>query len=93
MILNHALHKQHGAIYKWDKNTVWGIVEDDTLKEGMDKDNGDAASERPDQAFARKFLEMVEYGTEGRIYTYAIMLDGQWRFTVCLFAILIRPLP
>lgn len=93
MILNHALHKQHGAIYKWDKNTVWGIVEDDTLKEGTDKDNGDAASERPDQAFARKFLEMVEYGTEGRIYTYAIMLDGQWRFTVCLFAILIRPLP
>ena len=62
---------------KWDKNTpIWGVVDED----------GDGAGGRdhPDTAFSKNFLEMAEYGKEGRIYTYMIimMLDGQWRFTV-----------
>ncbi|GJF00915.1 hypothetical protein PsYK624_172190 [Phanerochaete sordida] len=30
---------------------------------------------------ARQFLRMTSYGTQGRIFTYVIMLDGEWRFT------------
>ena len=29
----------------------------------------------------KKFLELVHYDQGGRIYTYVITLDGQWRFT------------
>ncbi|KAI0694265.1 hypothetical protein BC835DRAFT_1204026, partial [Cytidiella melzeri] len=32
-------------------------------------------------ALARQFLKMTSYGTHGRIFTYVIMLDGEWRFT------------
>ncbi|KAJ8474701.1 hypothetical protein ONZ51_g7050 [Trametes cubensis] len=87
ILLNRALHKQHRAIYKWDRNTIWGVVgeedvEDQASKEAQHKtENGTARSSRPDEAFARKFLEMTAYGTEGRIFTYVIMLDGEWRFT------------
>ncbi|RPD77397.1 hypothetical protein L226DRAFT_599989 [Lentinus tigrinus ALCF2SS1-7] len=90
IILNRILHKQHHAIYKWDKNTVWGVVdgadtevdEDHNHVDGKDAHAHDTAEEgRPDEAFAKKFLEMAEYGTEGRIYTYVILLDGQLRFT------------
>ena len=31
---------------------------------------------------AKRFLRMTSYGTHGRIFTYVIMLDGEWRFTV-----------
>ena len=33
-------------------------------------------------AMAKQFLKMTSYGTHGRIFTYVIMLDGEWRFTV-----------
>ncbi|KAI0632498.1 hypothetical protein C8Q77DRAFT_1159120 [Trametes polyzona] len=89
ILLNHALHKQHRAIYKWDANTIWGVVGEDATQ-SPDQQNGkvDANKKdwtvedrRPDEAFAKKFLEMTSYGTEGRIFTYVIMLDGEWRFT------------
>ena len=90
MLLNRALHKQHNAIYKWDKDTIWGVVEEQPRIEQGENGGEDPHSagkvgpdsKRPDEAFARKFLDLVEYGTEGRIFTYVIMLDGQWRFTV-----------
>ena len=121
MILHHALHKQHLHIYKWDKNVVWGVIDDDEDAEAHkhdrirkydertsgDKDlqvqNGDATQSNDADnsspithakdkkqldlssnsvAFARQFLKMVSYGTHGRIFTYVIMLDGEWRFTV-----------
>ncbi|KAI0647686.1 hypothetical protein C8Q79DRAFT_999308 [Trametes meyenii] len=85
IILNRALHKQHRAIYKWDANTIWGVAEECN---GNETPNGDAQdlktplpSDQPNEAFARKFLEMAAYGTEGRIFTYVIMLNGEWRFT------------
>ncbi|TBU61824.1 hypothetical protein BD310DRAFT_919941 [Dichomitus squalens] len=92
MALHRALHQQHSAIYKWDKDTIWGVVEEQPGLEGEDKGRkgGDDVhfagkvgpnNEKPDEAFARKFLDLVEYGTEGRVFTYVIMLDGQWRFT------------
>ena len=29
IILHRALHKQHCSVYKWDKNVIWGVIEDD----------------------------------------------------------------
>ncbi|KAI0088095.1 hypothetical protein BDY19DRAFT_951999 [Irpex rosettiformis] len=127
VLLHHALHKQHLEIYKWDKNVVWGVIDEDggdVQKPGDEerqrgkgreehtastKDtirNGGAAqsniSSHPDEpaaanhvqskeercelpsdsiALARQFLRMTSFGTHGRIFTYVIMLDGEWRFT------------
>ncbi|KZT62285.1 hypothetical protein CALCODRAFT_552634 [Calocera cornea HHB12733] len=33
------------------------------------------------QDLAARFLSMTSYGTGGRLFTYVLMLDGQWRFT------------
>ncbi|EEQ88753.1 C2 domain-containing protein [Blastomyces dermatitidis ER-3] len=35
----------------------------------------------PSHEFTQKFLEFVHYDMDGRIFTYVITLDGQWRFT------------
>ncbi|KAI8978860.1 hypothetical protein BD414DRAFT_516808 [Trametes punicea] len=85
ILLNRALHKQHRAIYKWDRNTIWGVIGDgSSVEKAFQKEhaNGEVLqTEKPDETFARKFLEMTAYGMEGRIFTYVIMLDGEWRFT------------
>ncbi|KAF8252816.1 hypothetical protein K440DRAFT_685052 [Wilcoxina mikolae CBS 423.85] len=33
------------------------------------------------QDLARKFLDFTHWGAGGRVYTYIITLDGEWRFT------------
>ncbi|KAF3481794.1 C2 domain-containing protein [Arthroderma uncinatum] len=35
----------------------------------------------PSIGMTKRFLEFVQYGQGGRIFTYVITLDGQWRFT------------
>lgn len=35
----------------------------------------------PCLAMTRQFLDLVHYARGGRLYTYVITLDGQWRFT------------
>ena len=35
----------------------------------------------PSKAMTQKFLELVHHDQGGRIFTYVITLDGQWRFT------------
>ncbi|KKZ65993.1 hypothetical protein EMCG_08246 [[Emmonsia] crescens] len=35
----------------------------------------------PSLQFTQQFLEFVHHDTGGRIFTYVITLDGQWRFT------------
>ncbi|KAK2802926.1 hypothetical protein FQN50_007171 [Emmonsiellopsis sp. PD_5] len=35
----------------------------------------------PSYELTQQFLDFVHYGQGGRIYTYVITLDGQWRFT------------
>lgn len=98
LILHHALHKQHLSIYKWDKNVVWGVIgdNDDAPQGDQEKQEranegaqgGDGEVEKRDDlgddslAMAKQFLKMTSYGTHGRIFTYVIMLDGEWRFTV-----------
>jgi hypothetical protein len=111
ILLHHALHKQHLNIYKWDKNVVWGVINDEEhgnvrfLEAGADdkavdsaqqngtgelsdRGNSQAVAHSEDNessgsvALARQFLRMTSYGTHGRIFTYVVMLDGEWRFTV-----------
>ncbi|KAK2871885.1 hypothetical protein FQN49_002739 [Arthroderma sp. PD_2] len=36
---------------------------------------------QPSVDLTKLFLEFVQYGQGGRIFTYVITLDGQWRFT------------
>ncbi|KAI1794790.1 hypothetical protein LXA43DRAFT_86953 [Ganoderma leucocontextum] len=94
ILLNRVLHKQHRTIYKWSRSTMYGVVEEqpggcaeEKNMEGEDDEPDhpvhpvQRAGLWPDEAFARRFLELVEYGTEGRVFTYVIMLDGEWRFT------------
>lgn len=33
------------------------------------------------EALSREFLRMTSYGTAGRLFTYVITLDSEWRFT------------
>lgn len=90
MLLHRALHKQHCSIYKWDKNVVSGVIEN---YEGREEDNGNEKQHkesakdeshhtRQSHLLASQFLRMTSHGTHGRIFTYVIMLDGEWRFTV-----------
>lgn len=96
IVLNHTLHRQHGVIYRWDARTIWGTVGDEgaVVEEGSEKRPIEREGEKEDGktenashdtdavAFAKQFLRMTSCGTNGRIFTYVIMLDGEWRFTV-----------
>jgi len=68
-LLHRALHDQYATIYGYGKDTEWGVVE-------PSEDDEDAG-----RAFARKFLQMTSFGTQGRVFTYVITLDGEMRFT------------
>ena len=35
----------------------------------------------PSEAMTKQFLDLVHYDEGGRIFTYVLTLDGQWRFT------------
>jgi len=63
--LNRALKHQYRTIYSYNKNTTYGVCDTDANKEGL----------------ARKLLEFTRWGEGGRLYTYIITLDGEWRFT------------
>jgi hypothetical protein len=67
-LLSLALHKQHREIYSYDKRTRYGVC--------RDSGNGDGALD-----FAREFLRMTNHGAGGRMFTYVITLDAEWRFT------------
>lgn len=47
--------------------------------EGEDRSKGEA--EDLGRAVAEQFLRMTSFGSGGRLYTYVITLDGEWRFT------------
>ncbi|KAJ7614684.1 hypothetical protein DFH06DRAFT_1108470 [Mycena polygramma] len=75
-ILNHGLRKQYRTIYKHDKSTVWGVVDDTGALQGT----ADATPEAS-EALAKQFLDMAEWGEGAKLFTYVITLDGEWRFT------------
>ena len=68
-LLHRALRDQYATIYGYEKDTEWGVV----MPSNSDEDVG--------QAFAEKFLRMTSFGTQGRVFTYVITLDGEMRFT------------
>jgi hypothetical protein len=68
-LLHRALRNQHATIYGYGKDTEWGVVE------------GSGSKEDVGRAFVEKLLRMTSFGTEGRIFTYVITLDGEMRFT------------
>lgn len=67
--LHRALHKQYATIYGYGKNTEWGTIEPPEDQGGVGR------------AFAEQFLRMTSFGTQGRVFTYVITLDGEMRFT------------
>ncbi|KAK7692157.1 hypothetical protein QCA50_003776 [Cerrena zonata] len=83
ILLHRALHKQHCSMYKWDKNVVWGTIEGDEDERNANESKETKSSENIHKslASARQFLKMTSHGTHGRLFTYVIMLDGEWRFT------------
>lgn len=66
-VLHKALKYQHNQLYRFDKRTETGVVDDDD-----DEDKG---------ALARRFLELAHWDEGGRIFTYVVTLDGLLRFT------------
>ena len=94
-ILQRALHAQHRKIYCYDLATQYGVVASppEVSKIGA----GDVQSELPqiqkvddidEFAASKQFLHMVHYDESagpnipgGRMYTYVITLQGEWRFT------------
>ncbi|TGZ84626.1 hypothetical protein EX30DRAFT_325361 [Ascodesmis nigricans] len=67
-VLNRALKHQYRTIYSYDRHTEYGVV--------------DVGEHRDHQEnLARRFLEITNWGQGGRVYTYVITLDGEWRFT------------
>ena len=91
IILHRALHKQHCSVYKWDKNVIWGVIEDDADARRGPSDMGSSGYPPQSSAIAHQFLRMTSYGTHGRVFTYVIMLDGEMRFTVITLLTLLKP--
>ena len=78
--------KPQGEGHNEEKGFAGGEKSSGTEEPNDGVENKDAS---PGQNFvqgsvemARQFLRMTSYGTHGRIFTYVIMLDGEWRFTV-----------
>ncbi|KAJ7780249.1 hypothetical protein DFH07DRAFT_765537 [Mycena maculata] len=83
-ILYHGLRKQYRTVYACDKSTVWGVIDD----VGVTSSNGikpvttlRGATPESSEALARQFLGMTAWGEGGKLFTYVITLDGEWRFT------------
>ena len=68
-LLNRALRDQYATIYGYGKDTEWNVVKPSNDEEDVGR------------AFAEKFLRMTSFGTQGRMFTYVITLDGEMRFT------------
>jgi hypothetical protein len=47
----------------------------------FDRSTESGSFEKPCKEMTSKFLELVHHDQGGRIYTYVLLLDGQWRFT------------
>jgi hypothetical protein len=89
LVLNRAAKKQYRTIYSYDKNTKYGVVDggpaDHFRRPGSDNRPGkgerEAASGAHAKQLALRFLRMTNFGIGGRMFTYVITLDGEWRFT------------
>ncbi|KAH8114510.1 hypothetical protein DFH11DRAFT_1508846 [Phellopilus nigrolimitatus] len=91
--LHGTLRKQYRALYSHDKNTLYGVV--DTADSNAPQADADTSPDKNSiehsavrhrapgigpRAFAQQFLSLTKFGTGGRLYTYVLTLDAQWRF-------------
>jgi Ni/Co efflux regulator RcnB len=95
--LQRGLHAQHRRIYCYDKATKYGLVasppaisklEAGEVKNELSPHQKEEVKDEDEFAAARQFLEMVHFDEKpgkdipgGRLYTYVITLQGEWRFT------------
>lgn len=96
-LLQRGLHAQHRRVYTYNPKTQFGhvatppaiekeqVVDVENLVPEHEKPENEAADEF---AASRQFLKMVHYDEApvpgapgGRLYTYIITLQGEWRFT------------
>ncbi|THH11170.1 hypothetical protein EW145_g837 [Phellinidium pouzarii] len=78
-VLYQGLRKQYRTIYSHDKCTVYGVVH---AKDSDASTSGESsAGSAQTRAFAQQFLHLTGYGEGGRLQTYVLTLDGQWRFS------------
>ncbi|KAJ7493224.1 hypothetical protein B0H11DRAFT_2228008 [Mycena galericulata] len=91
-ILYHGLRKQYRTIYACDKSTVWGVIDDtgtntsnaatpEETREVIHRATLREPTPESSEALARQFLDMTAWGEGGKLFTYVITLDGEWRFT------------
>ncbi|KAJ6477485.1 hypothetical protein DFH09DRAFT_1056521 [Mycena vulgaris] len=88
-VLHHGLRRQYRTVYACDKSTVWGVVDDTDVNSSnvgappAAKDDGALRDATPESsaALARQFLDMTAWGEGAKLFTYVIILDGEWRFT------------
>jgi hypothetical protein len=89
-ILAKALHMQHRRIYCYDITTKYGLVRTPPAIEKIEAggEGGQEVDDYDEFAASKQFLEMVHWDEKpkpdipgGRLYTYVITLQGEWRFT------------
>jgi hypothetical protein len=89
-LLSRALHMQHRRIYCYDPTTKFGLVRTPPAISKIEAGGeGNQEVEDCDEfAASKQFLEMVHWDEKphkdlpgGRLYTYVITLQGEWRFT------------
>jgi len=95
-LLQRGLHAQHRRIYSYNSKTTFGHVPTPSAVANEEVGNAKkfvpvhVSSEDDVDEFAasRQFLKMVHYDEApganvpgGRLYTYVITLQGEWRFT------------
>ena len=96
-LLQRGLHAQHRKIYCYDRSTKYGLVppplpiskiQAGDVQSELPWPQKDQLDSLDEFAASRRFLEMVHYDEKptpdafgGRLYTYVITLQGEWRFT------------
>lgn len=86
-LLNHGLRKQYRTIYSYDKNTKYGVIENESSGESsspcdcLNLPQVEGDSSKPNAALARTFLSLTRFDAGLRLYTYVITLDAEWRFS------------
>jgi hypothetical protein len=80
IILNRALKRQYRTVYSYDRNTTYGIARNPN-KDAAYPANQPPSNEDDALDIATQVLSFTHWGEGGRVYTFIITLDGEWRFT------------
>ncbi|KAI5819425.1 hypothetical protein BZA77DRAFT_304049 [Pyronema omphalodes] len=80
IILNRALKRQYRTVYSYDRNTTYGVAKNPNHDTPYPS-NQLLTKEDNALDIATQVLNFTHWGEGGRVYTYIITLDGEWRFT------------